>query len=120
MHLAPHAEKQHRKRLTGSVPSNFCVTLLQIDKTGLLETISSMTSRPSQSMSSTTVTVQTEAALDPYRFNMFMADLLAEHGKQITHMAGTLNVQVGLHAHTDQTSRLPVYTDPSMNLIPMA
>lgn len=69
-------------------------TLPQIDKTGLLETIASMTSHPSQSMSSTTITVQAEAALDPYRFNMFMADLLSEHGKQITHMAGTLNVQV--------------------------
>ena len=56
-----------------------------------------MTSHPSQFISSTTITVQAEAALDPYRFNMFMADLLAEHGKQITHMAGTLNIQVGLH-----------------------
>ena len=40
------------------------------------------------------ITVKAEAALDPHRFNMFMMDLLAEHGNHISHMSGTLHMQV--------------------------
>lgn len=41
-----------------------------------------------------TVTVSTNGAIDPYRFNMFMSDLLAERGSDIKQMHGTLSIQV--------------------------
>ncbi len=37
---------------------------------------------------------QSKGSLDPFRFNMFMRDLLAEHGHDITWMSGELNIQV--------------------------
>ncbi|DBA65847.1 TPA: hypothetical protein ACH3X2_002878 [Trebouxia sp. C0005] len=40
-----------------------------------------------------TVTVSTNGAIDPYRFNMFMSDLLAERGSDIKQMHGTLSIQ---------------------------
>ncbi len=40
------------------------------------------------------VTVQAQGSLDPYRFNMLMRDLLAEHSHDITWMSGVLNIQV--------------------------
>ncbi|DBA96680.1 TPA: hypothetical protein ACH3X1_015531 [Trebouxia sp. C0004] len=40
-----------------------------------------------------TVTVSTHGAIDPYRFNMFMSDLLAERGSDIKQMHGTLSIQ---------------------------
>ena len=40
------------------------------------------------------ISVQVEGSLDPYCFNMFMGDLLAEHGKDIKCMKGILNIQV--------------------------
>lgn len=41
-----------------------------------------------------TVTASTNGAIDPYRFNMFMSDLLAERGSDIKQMHGTLSIQV--------------------------
>ena len=43
-----------------------------------------------------TVTVSTNGAIDPYRFNMFMSDLLAERGSDIKQMHGTLSIQVSI------------------------
>ncbi|KAL0049418.1 hypothetical protein WJX82_001832 [Trebouxia sp. C0006] len=40
-----------------------------------------------------TVIVSTNGAIDPYRFNMFMSDLLAERGSDIKQMHGTLGIQ---------------------------
>lgn len=40
-----------------------------------------------------TVTASTNGAIDPYRFNMFMSDLLAERGSDIKQMHGTLSIQ---------------------------
>lgn len=40
-----------------------------------------------------TVTVSANGAIDPYRFNMFMSDLLAERGSDIKQMQGTLSIQ---------------------------
>ena len=40
------------------------------------------------------ITVQAKGFLDPFRFNMLMRDLLAEHGHDITWMSGVLNIQV--------------------------
>lgn len=51
-----------------------------------------------------TVTVSTNGAIDPYRFNMFMSDLLAERGSDIKQMHGTLSIQVKIHS----TDSLPV------------
>ena len=45
----------------------------------------------------TTVSVQVQGPIDPYRFNMFMADLLAERGSDIKRMSGVLCVQVSTH-----------------------
>ena len=42
-----------------------------------------------------TVHVELTGPIDPYRFNMFMADLLAERGSDIKRMSGVLSVQVG-------------------------
>ena len=41
-----------------------------------------------------TVTIEVSGPIDPYRFNMFMADLLAERGSDIKRMTGVLSVQV--------------------------
>jgi len=63
-----------------------------------------------------TVTVSTNGAIDPYRFNMFMSDLLAERGSDIKQMHGTLSIQVRItqltpylfcshfHTHTAHTN----------------
>ena len=61
-----------------------------------------------------TVTVSTNGAIDPYRFNMFMSDLLAERGSDIKQMHGTLSIQVSItqltpylfHIHTYSTHKL--------------
>jgi len=65
------------------------------------------------------VTVSTNGAIDPYRFNMFMSDLLAERGSDIKQMHGTLSIQVRIteltpflscshfHTHTAHTSCTP-------------
>ena len=42
-----------------------------------------------------TVTVAVQGSIDPYRFNMFMSDLLAERGSDIKQMHGILSIQVG-------------------------
>lgn len=42
------------------------------------------------------VTVAVQAPIDPYRFNMFMSDLLAERGSDIKQMHGVLSIQVNL------------------------
>ena len=42
-----------------------------------------------------TVSIELTGPIDPYRFNMFMADLLAERGSDIKRMSGVLSVQVG-------------------------
>ena len=42
----------------------------------------------------TTVSIQLQGPIDPYRFNMFMADLLAERGCDIKRMYGVLSIQV--------------------------
>ncbi|DBA95156.1 TPA: hypothetical protein ACH3X1_015709 [Trebouxia sp. C0004] len=39
------------------------------------------------------ITVQAKGSLDPFRFNMLMRDLLAEHGHDITWMSGVLYIQ---------------------------
>lgn len=39
------------------------------------------------------ITVQAQGSLDPFRFNMLMRDLLAEHGPDITWMKGVLTIQ---------------------------
>ena len=56
------------------------------------------TSAPNISASVTeaqsTVSIQLQGPIDPYRFNMFMADLLAERGSDIKRMYGVLTVQV--------------------------
>ncbi len=41
-----------------------------------------------------TVTVAVAGPIDPYRFNMFMSDLLAERGSDIKQMHGVLSIQV--------------------------
>lgn len=41
-----------------------------------------------------TVVIEVLGPIDPYRFNMFMADLLAERGTDIKRMSGNLCVQV--------------------------
>ena len=41
-----------------------------------------------------TVSIELTGPIDPYRFNMFMADLLAERGNDIKRMSGVLSVQV--------------------------
>lgn len=41
-----------------------------------------------------TTTVSVHRPIDPYRFNMFMSDLLAERGSDIKHMHGILSIQV--------------------------
>ncbi len=49
------------------------------------------------------ITVQTQGFIDPYRFNMFMSDLLAEHASDITRMSGVLNIQVQWQALLHKT-----------------
>ena len=41
-----------------------------------------------------TTTVSVHRPIDPYRFNMFMSDLLAERGSDIKQMHGILSIQV--------------------------
>lgn len=40
------------------------------------------------------VSIEVVGLIDPYRFNMFVADLLAERGSDIKRMSGVLSVQV--------------------------
>ena len=54
-----------------------------------------------------TVTVAVQAPIDPYRFNMFMSDLLAERGSDIKQMHGILSIQVSFC--TLFVSLLPVW-----------
>ena len=43
-----------------------------------------------------TVSIEIVGLIDPYRFNMFVADLLAERGRDIKRMSGVLSVQVSV------------------------
>ena len=53
------------------------------------------------------VTVSVSGPIDPYRFNMFMSDLLAERGSDIKQMHGILSIQVTAIVVTAKQSTLP-------------
>lgn len=56
-----------------------------------------------------TVTVAVQGPIDPYRFNLFMSDLLAERGSDIKQMHGILSIQVS-HCMRHSAGTLVIYT----------